>query len=215
MYIDNIRGVTAEGKTQDWYSFEYGGLRTNNGNQPLHYDHVDAGSWQLGFSNIDSTTATFTSEIVSEGNRAYTFTKKAGTTKMVFNHTADPTRETEMRNAGYIAYDLYVPEGSNASAVQDNSSGGYATLKQGWNTLYAKVDATDNSVCTFWDSTASTYVVDNIRFVTEEEYNTEMLSFEGKAGVLRDSTSDAKPTVYIYTPRDGLQQVLRRSSRNR
>ncbi len=201
MYIDNIRGVTAEGKAQDWYSFEYGGLRTNNGNQPLHYDHVDAGAWQLGFSNIDSTTATFTSEIVSEGNRAYTFTKKAGTTKMVFNHTADPTRETEMRNAGYIAYDLYVPEGSNASAVQDNSSGGYATLKQGWNTLYAKVDGTDNSVCTFWDSTASTYVIDNIRFITEEEYNTEMLSFEGKAGVLRDNFS-SDYTYYVYTPRD-------------
>ena len=202
-YIDNLRGVTAAEYANSGWSFEKGNLRTNNGNQPLYYTGV-TNAWELGFSNVDSTTMKFTNTIVSDGGRAITFKKLAGTVKLVLNHTADPDTEIAMRNAGYISYDLYVPEGSDASAVQDNASGVYAKLKTGWNTIYAKVDATDNVICAFWDSTCSTYVIDNIRLLTAEQYNTEMLSFEGKAGVLRDNTSDAKPVIYIYTPRDVL-----------
>ena len=202
-YIDNLRGATAAEYANSHYSFERGNLRTDNGNDVIFYSGNENG-WDLNFSNLYANTAKFTNTITSDGGRAFTFQKRAGTTKIVLNHTTDTAMELALRAGGYIAYDLYVPEGSDASAVQDNSSGVYATLKQGWNTLYAKVDATDNVVTAFWDSTASTYVIDNIRFVTAEEYNKEMLSFEGKAGVLRDSTSDAKPTVYIYTPRDML-----------
>ena len=202
-YIDNLRGVTAEEYANSHYSFERGNLRTDNGKDVIFYSGNEGG-WDLNFSNLYETTAKFTNTITSDGGRAFTFQKKAGTTVIVLNHTTDTAMEKALRKGVYIAYDLYVPEGSNASAVKDNTSGVYATLKQGWNTLYAKVDATDNVVSAFWDSTESTYVIDNIRFVTAEQYNTEMLSFEGKAGVLRDSTSDAKPTVYIYTPRDVL-----------
>ncbi len=203
IYIDNIRPATQAEYKASWYSFESASVRTNNGNQPLFYMGTESG-WQLGISNIDSTTAKFTNEIVSDGMRAFTFKKKAGESQIILNHTADPTMETEMRNAGYISYDLYVPEDSNASAVRDNGSGVYEPLKQGWNTLYAKVDGTDNTVCVFWDSTASTYVLDNIRLLTAEEYNTEMLSFEGKAGVVRDSLL-SDHTTYVYTPRDVLE----------
>ena len=202
-YIDNLRGATAEEYANSHYSFERGNVRTDNGNDVIFYSGNENG-WDLNISNLYATTAKFTNTITSDGGRAFTFQKRAGTTVIVLNHTTDTAMEKALREGVYIAYDLYVPEGSNASAVKDNASGVYATLKQGWNTIYAKVDATDNSVCAFWDSTESTYVIDNIRFVTEEEYNTEMLSFEGKAGVLRDSTSDAKSTVYIYTPRDML-----------
>ncbi len=202
-YLDNLRGVTAEEYENSHYSFERGNLRTDNGSAVLFYSGTDAG-WDLQLNNLDQTTAKFTNAITSDGGRAFTFKKKAGKTELVFNHTTDTTMEKQMRNAGYIAYDLYVPEGSNASAVLDNTSGVYATLKQGWNTLYAKIDATGNTASAFWDSTASTYVIDNIRLLTAEEYNTEMLSFEGKAGVLRDSISSNK-TVYIYTPRDTVE----------
>ena len=202
-YIDNLRGATAEEYANSHYSFERGNLRTDNGNDVIFYSGNEGG-WDLNFSNLYANTAKFTNTITSDGGRAFTFQKRAGTTVIVLNHTTDTAMEKALREGVYIAYDLYVPEGSNASAVKDNTSGVYATLKQGWNTLYAKVDATDNVVSAFWDNTESTYVIDNIRFVTAEQYNTEMLSFEGKAGVLRDSTSDAKSTVYIYTPRDML-----------
>ena len=202
-YIDNLRGATAEEYANSHWSFERGNVRTDNGNDVIFYSGNEGG-WDLNFSNLYATTAKFTNTITSDGGRAFTFQKRAGTTVIVLNHTTDTAMEKALREGVYIAYDLYVPEGSNASAVKDNASGVYATLKQGWNTIYAKVDATDNVVSAFWDSTESTYVIDNIRFVTAEQYNTEMLSFEGKAGVLRDSTSDAKPTVYIYTPRDML-----------
>ena len=202
-YIDNLRGATAEEYENSHYSFERGNVRTDNGNDVIFYSGNEGG-WDLNFSNLYANTAKFTNTITSDGGRAFTFQKRAGATVIVLNHTTDTAMEKALREGVYIAYDLYVPEGSNASAVKDNASGVYATLKQGWNTLYAKVDATDNVVSAFWDSTESTYVIDNIRFVTAEEYNKEMLSFEGSAGVLRDSTSDAKPTVYIYTPRDVL-----------
>ena len=180
-YIDNIRPVTAAEKTADLFSFEYGGVRTNNGDTPLFYES-SSGSWSLAFSNIDSTTAGFTSEIVSEGNRAFKFTKKAGDTAISFNHTADPTIETEMRAAGYVSYDLYVPAGSDAKIVKN---GFYSPLQEGWNTVYAKVDATANEWTRFTDTTASTYVFDNIQFITEEEYYEKAYGFESGAGVLR------------------------------
>ena len=201
-YIDNLRGATAAEYANSHWSFERGNLRTDNGNDVIFYSGNEGG-WDLNFSNLYAPTAKFTNTLTSEGGRAFTFQKRAGTTVIVLNHTTDTAMELALREGVYIAYDLYVPEGSNVSAVKDNSSGVYATLKQGWNTLYAKVDATDNVVSAFWDSTESTYTIDNIRFITAEEYNKEMLSFEGKAGVLRDNFS-ADYTYYVYTPRDVL-----------
>lgn len=203
-YIDNIRGVSAEEKAelQSWYSFEYGGIR-NNSTQALLYTHAETGTWQLNINNIDASTAKFTNDIVSHGNTAIQFKKKSGTSTLVLNHTADTVIEKELRKAGYITYDLYVPEGANTS-LMENGSGIYETLQPGWHTIYAKVDATDNTICKFWDTTCSTYVIDNIRLITEDEYNAEMLSLEGTVGVLRDQTAADTSVAYIYAPRDSL-----------
>ena len=196
-YIDNLRGVTEAEKTADWYSFEYGGLRTNNGNSPLFYE-PSSGSWSISFSNINSATAGFTSEIVSDGTRALKFTKLAGDTAFSFNHTTDTAKETAMRSAGYVSLDLYVPAGSDAKVVKN---GFYSALKEGWNTVYAKVDATANEWFRFTDTTASTYVVDNIQFITEEEYYENAYSFESGAGVLRTAEigdSSTNGGVFYY-----------------
>ena len=180
-YIDNIRGVTADEKTENLFSFEQGGVRTDNGNSPLFYE-PSSGSWDIAFSNIDSTTVGFTSEIVSDGVRAFTFTKFSGDTALTFNHNTDTTMETAMRAAGYVSLDLHVPAGSDAKVMK---GGYYSPLSEGWNTVYAKVDATANEWFRFNDTTASTYVVDNIQFVTEEEYYEKAYGFESGAGVLR------------------------------
>ena len=194
-YIDNLRGVTEAEKTADWYSFEYGGLRTNNGNSPLFYE-PNSGSWSISFSNIDSTTAGFTSDIVSDGVRALTFKKLAGDTAFSFNHTTDTPKETAMREAGYVTLDLYVPAGSDAKVIKNNY---YSPLKEGWNTVYAKVDATANEWLRINDTTASTYVVDNIRFLTEEEYYEKAYGFESGAGVLRTAEiGDASTTGGVF-----------------
>ena len=197
-YIDNIRPVTEEEKSANLFSFEQGGVRTNNGSSPLFYDS-NSGSWEIALSNINSATAGFTSEIVSDGIRAYTFTKYAGDTAFTFNHNADTTMEKAMRNAGYVSYDLYVPVGSDAKVVNNNY---YSPLSEGWNTVYARVDATSNEWSRINDTTASTYVIDNIRFVTEEEYYKNVYSFESGAGVLRtgeigDNTTN-KGVFYYY-----------------
>ncbi len=196
-YIDNLRPVTEEEKAAALYSFEYGGVRTNNGNSPLFYSS-NSGSWELSFSNIDSTTAGFTSDIVSDGVRAFKFTKLSGDTAISFNHNTDTTMETGMRGAGYVSYDLYVPEGSDAKIVKN---GFYSPLKEGWNTVYAKVDATANEWSRFTDASASTYVFDNIRFVTEEEYYEKAYGFESGAGVLRTAEigeATANSGVFYY-----------------
>ncbi len=194
-YIDNIRAVTAEEKAANLFSFEHGGVRTNNGNSPLFYD-TNSGTWEIAFSNIDSTTAGFTSEIVSDGNRAFKFTKYAGDSAFSFNHNADTTIETAMREAGYVSIDLHVPAGSDAKVIKNNY---HSPLKEGWNTVYAKVDATANEWLRINDTTASTYAVDNIRFVTEEEYYEKAYSFESGAGVLRTTEiGDSSTTGGVF-----------------
>ncbi len=196
-YIDNVRGVSEAEKTANLFSFEQGGVRTNNGTSPLFYD-INGSQWEISFSNINSATAGFTSEIVSDGNRAFKFTKLAGDTALSFNHTADTTMEKAMRAAGYVSYDLYVPAGSDAKVVKN---GYYSSLSEGWNTVYAKVDATENEWSRFTDTTASTYVVDNIQFVTEEEYYENAYGFESGAGVLRTAeigSATANQGVFYY-----------------
>ena len=196
-YIDNIRAVTAEEKTAayNWYSFEYGGIR-KDGTVIYLYDHEETSQWQLQFSGLSADTAKYTSENVTDGVAALTFTKNAGETRMVLNHNLESVKEKELRAAGYIAYDLYVPEGSDASLVTGSA---YAPLEKGWNTLYAKVPATDNIITRFYDTTASTYTVDNIRFLTAEEYRAEAYSFETGAGAVLDNSANDYDLYYYDT----------------
>ena len=207
LYIDNVRGVSAEERIEEWYSFESGGVRTNNGNQPLLY--MSGGNqWELGFSNINSATAGFTSEIVSDGNRAFQFTKYSGDTKISLNHNTDTDREKELRAAGYFSFDVYVPAGANATIKWGNYSGG--TLKTGWNTVYVQVDATNNDLILLSDTTGSTYVIDNIQMVTEEEYFENAYGFENGGATLRTSGSEADNyagTFYVYMGADRRKNV--------
>ena len=197
-WIDNIRPVTAEEYMQDFYSFEHGGVRTNNVGQPLLYLNSDMSGWQLGISNVNETTAKFTNEIVSDGNRALQFTKYSGESAILMCHFADPLMEVAMREAGYVAFDLYVPEGSDAK-IKKNGQEWYGVLKQGWNTIYEQVDATNNEIIRFTDTTASTYVIDNFRLLTETEYNAAKFGFE-TGGVIRhnNSSDDTTNGGYAY-----------------
>ena len=198
LYLDNFRGVTTEEYNADWYSFEYGGLRTNNGNQPLFYT-PSSGSWELGFSNINSATACFTNAIVSDGMRAFQFTKLAGDMKLSFNQNTDTAKELEMRGAGYITFDIYVPEGSDMVTKWGSYNGG--TLQTGWNTIYVQIDSSNNELIYLSDTTASTYVIDNIQFITEDEYFEKAYSFENGGVTVRPGDSEVS-TFYWYGATD-------------
>ena len=200
-WIDNIRAVTADDYTADLYSFETGSLR--NMTTEIGYCTPSYNQFHLRFTNVDASTAKFTNEIVSDGMRAIQFTKQAGESIIMFNGSSDPSMETEMRAAGYVSFDLYVPEGSDAK-IKHHNQAWYGALKQGWNTVYEKVPETDNNLIRFVDTTASTYVIDNFRLLTEDEYNAAMFGFEA-GGVLRDNNANsdtASGWTYYYAGAD-------------
>ena len=195
-WIDNIRAVTADDYTADLYSFETGSLRKNMDDGP-GFCTPNYNQFHFKITGADASTAMFTNEIVSDGMRAIQFTKQAGESTIMFNGSSDPLMETEMREAGYVSFDLYVPEGSDAK-IKKNGQTWYGALKQGWNTIYEKVDATNNELIRFVDTTASTYVIDNFRLLTEAEYNEAMFGFEA-GGVLRDNNAnDATVAGWTY-----------------
>ena len=181
-WIDNIRAVTEVDYTADLFSFETGSLRTNMGDGP-GFCTPNYNQFHLKITGADASTAKFTNEIVSDGMRAIQFTKKAGESVIMFNGSSNPLMETEMRAAGYASFDLYVPEDSDAKILK---GGAYGALKKGWNTIYEKVHATDNNLIYFSDTTASTYVIDNFRLLTEDEYSAAVCGFEA-GGVILDS----------------------------
>ena len=189
-WVDNIRAATQEDYLTDFYSFEHGGvrLRLDGSNQPLFYLQGDTLGWQLGISNVDETTAKYTSEIVSDGSRAFQFKKYSGESVISMCGFANPTMEVAMREAGYVSFDLYVPEGSDAK-IKKNGFEWYGALKQGWNTIYEKVYESGDELIRFTDTTASTYVIDNFRLLTEAEYMEAKLGFEA-GGVLRDNNAN-------------------------
>ena len=185
-WIDNIRPVTKAEYTADTHSFETGALR--NMTTEIGYCTPNYNQFHFKITGVNASNAKFTNEIVSDGMRAIQFTKNAGDSVIMFNNNSDPEIELASRAAGYISFDLYVPEGSDAKIKHQNQSW-YGALKTGWNTVYEKIHATDNNVIRFVDTTASTYVLDNIRLLTEEEYNAAMFGFEA-GGVLRDNNSN-------------------------
>ena len=194
-WVDNFRPVTAEEYQADLFSFETGSLR--NMTTEIGYCTPNYNQFHLRITGVDASKSHFTNEIVSEGMRAISFTKTSGESVIMFNHNTDTEIELAMRNAGYVAFDLYVPEGSDAKIVK-NGFAWYGALKQGWNTIYEQVDATNNEIIRFTDSTASTYVMDNLRLLTEAEYNAAKFGFEA-GGVIRDALgSDTTNGGYAY-----------------
>lgn len=201
-WMDNLRGVTADEYLEDMFSFESGGIRTN-GTSPLLYI-PNNGQWEFNFSGIIEGSHGYTSETVSDGVRAFWFTKNSGATAITLNHTTDTTLETALRAAGYISFDLHVPAGSDAYIT--NSAGTWKeNLQEGWNTVYAKVPETANEIIRFADTTGGTYVVDNIKFITEDEYNDCMWGFEVGAGLIRSTElgdDTANGGVFYYYSSD-------------
>ena len=194
-WIDNIRPVTEDERTADLYSFETGSLR--NMTNAIGFCEPNYNQFHFQITNVDASKAKFTNENVSDGMRAIQFTKIAGESVIMFNGNSDPSMETKMREVGYVSFDLYVPEGSDVKIKKYNQTW-YGALKQGWNTVYEKVHETENELIRFIDSTASTYVIDNFRLLTEDEYNKAMLGFEA-GGVLRDSNAnDATLAGWTY-----------------
>ena len=194
-WIDNIRAVTEAEYMADLFSFETGSLRKNMDDGPgFCSPNYNQFHWKI--TGAEASTAKFTNEIVSDGMRAIQFTKKAGDSVIMFNQNADTSMELAMRTAGYVSFDLYVPEGSDAKIVRAGQSW-YGTLKQGWNTVYEQVSATDNELIRFTDTTASTYVIDNFRLLTEEEYNAARFGFE-VGGVIRDNNSETTNAGWSY-----------------
>ena len=187
-WIDNIRPVTAEEYTADLFSLETGSLRRNiSGDTEIGFCQPSYNQFHFRITNVNATTAKFTNENVTDGMRALQFTKNAGETVIMFNANSDPSMETAMRQAGYISFDLYVPEGSDAKIKHLNQAW-YGVLKQGWNTVYEKLGE-GNDIIKLVDTTASTYIIDNFRVLTEEEYNKAMMGFEA-GGVLRENNAN-------------------------
>ena len=186
-WVDNFRPVTETEYTADLFSFETGSLRKNMDDGP-GFCTPNYNQFHFKITGADASTAKFTNEIVSDGMRAIQFTKKAGESVIMFNGNSDPSMEVGMREAGYVSFDLYVPEGSDAK-IKHHNQAWYGALKQGWNTIYEKVDATNNELIRFVDTTASTYVIDNFRLLTEDEYNAARFGFEA-GGVLRDNNAN-------------------------
>ncbi|MBE5739307.1 MAG: hypothetical protein E7349_00465 [Clostridiales bacterium] len=197
-WVDNFRPVTEVDYTADLFSFETGSLRKNMDDGP-GFCTPNYNQFHFKITGADASTAKFTNEIVSDGMRAIQFTKKSGESVMMFNPNSDPSMEVGMREAGYVSFDLYVPEGSDAK-IKHHNQAWYGALKQGWNTIYEKVDATNNELIRFVDTTASTYVIDNFRLLTEDEYNAAKFGFEA-GGVLRDNNANddtASGWTYYY-----------------
>ena len=206
-YIDNIRPVTAAEHTTDFYSFEYGDWRSN-GNTPLYYTYEN-NTWELSFSNVVEGSQTFTNDIVSDGNRAIMFTKLAGKeTQIGFNGNGDTPLELAWKAAGYVAFDLYVPAGADASMTHKDHSDYVGTpLKEGWNTVYVRLqNATTGTVVRFTDTTGSTYVVDNFRTITEDEYYAKAYDFETGTSMIRDLEKDGG-AKFVYSGYDVDQTI--------
>ncbi len=181
IYVDNIRPVTAN----DFYGFESGSARlavggTDDGT--VYYstsvylrDTNYANDWSLALTGGIVTAIEMNYTNFTQGFRALQFTKTAGSTTVYIPKTRKML--TDLSATNYMAIDVYVPAGSDATYLSN-------PLKQGaWNTVYLysplnnlTTAIENNFVIT--DTTGGTYIIDNIRGVSEEEYTQAALGFE-------------------------------------
>ena len=213
IYLDNIRPVTAEERKAGIGSFESGGVRVNDaGGKTLLFYTLDQGStWQFnmqvssgGFTNVGYTNAN-----VTDGITALTFTKPAG--NLSINFPGDKTAHSNIiAKTGYWALDVYVPADSDAKMTYHIGNWDGVTLKKGaWSTIYV-ADSKNQIIIS--DTTGGTYLVDNIRSITANEYALGGLSFEANVSGLRtkelgdDTTS--KGVCYYYGGADHAKNVF-------
>jgi hypothetical protein len=110
-----------------------------------------------------------------------------------------PSSKTAYANistkTGYWAVDIYVPENSDAVMTFQTTNWPGATLKKGaWNTIYVK----GNNTMKITDTTGGTYMVDNLRSVTEKQYLEGCYCFEMNTAGLRDNTEGDSNVFYVY-----------------
>ena len=193
LYVDNIRPVTQAQYNAANYGLETGGIRPNGGNLLVYY--VNTGSaWQYAITadTVNDARPTFssfgyTNENVTEGNRALVFTKTAGQVTMRFNNTDVANFKAIANATGYYSFDLYVSAESDAVLTYPNIANsaipGHTPNKGGWMTIYC--ENTTNVGVKVADTTGGTYMLDNFRSVTADEYQAAQYGFEAGTGGLR------------------------------
>lgn len=192
LYVDNIRPITDLEYKQQGYGFENGGLRPNGGNLLAYMAHTgSAWQWAITSDTVDGSRCTFTSygytnENVSEGNRALFFTKTAGRVTLRFNNTSVQGYTDIGAPTGYWAFDLFVPADADTTfyystmGMSNSVILGNDVVKGKWMTVYACPESNVGIVLT--DTTGGTYMLDNLRSVSKEEY---LYGFEANTGGLR------------------------------
>ncbi len=201
IYVDNVRPVTAQEYLDGQYGFDAGWVRLNGTNLLVYNSLGTIKQWQLGIgfdAEANKPTAFgLTNDLASNGSRALSFTKPAGTGD--YTVRLNDGAFTAMKSTGYYAFDLYVPEGADTTLI-GISGWTVATPKaSGWMTVY--VSNTNNKPVKIHDTTGGTYAIDYFRSVTAEEYNAAMYGFELGAGALRDVT-ESENRVYYYAGAD-------------
>ena len=202
LYVDNIRPVTAKEYEEDLYGYESGRFELSDTNL-LYYTTRGADTWQMGIGcNSTANIATaygITNTNVSQGKSAFYFTKPAGKYTVRFNTSG--VALNNLRTTGYYAFDLYVPEGADATLTNQTTTWSVGELKAGqWTTVY--VNRADDKPVDITDTTGGTYVIDHFRSVSEEEFNAAMFDFEAGTGGLRDNTAASENRVYYYAGAD-------------
>ena len=194
LYVDNIRPATRN----DMYGFEGGGLRWRGAadNYVAYcYTPTYIGNWSLALTGGVLTDVKITNTNVSEGRTALEFTKSAGQTN--FYVPKARMMLEDITATGYIAFDMYIPEGSDVKVALAGGAtkyDGVPLVKGGWNTFYT-MPGTAETIVTLTDTTGGTYVLDNIRSVSKADFDAAVLGFEQSGGGLR---TDGLPGVFYY-----------------
>ena len=217
IYVDNMRPVTSAQISANTYGFENAGLRLDGKNILVYTSPVDySGTWNFGFlNNVAPTDYRLVEGHATQGSRALQVTRPAGTSTIRFNNNTVKMYK-DMISTGYYAFDIWVPEGSDAkievyNAKDNGTSREIIKPKKGaWNTIYIGGYAllttqTNPSPVTITDTTGGTYAVDNFRCVTQEEYNAYIYGFENFDGALRTDKvplSGTESVAYFYGATD-------------
>ena len=204
IYVDNIRPVAKSAI----YDFEGGALRwrgSTDSNVAYYYNSNYIANWAIGITGGTLTNAEMTSTNVSSGRRALQLTKSAGDIR--FYVPKSRMMLEDITAMGYIAMDIYVSAGVDATYKSSvaNQKFPMAGLRAGeWNTIYLKPNASLENMIVLSDTTGGTYVIDNLRMISEEEYDAAIFGFEQTMSGLRTTeiSQENRPVFYYYAAED-------------
>ncbi len=211
IYVDNLRPATAQEYLDGQYGFDAGWVRLNGTNLLAYNSLGTLRQWQLaiGFNNAayEPTAFGLTNDLASNGGRALSFTKPAGTGDYTVRLNDDKGAFAAMKSTGYYAFDLYVPEGADTKLTSGDTAYTIAQPKAGaWTTVY--VASTNDKPVNIKDTTGGTYAIDYFRSVTKAEYDVAMCDFEAGGGGIREDKLSSEQRVYYYASADGTTWTL-------